>query len=161
MNFRLTQKTLKDKDGKVKGMQNRIIVESMIGLSLEEQSVIDSYVRNGYKLMVSTKGKTKTAGKGMTAEKLLQYFYNTKKDKFATMLKNDILANKNFMKICSDLKNDKNRAEADKLNFTDEMEKEICNVSPSEEVKEEIKQLKEKRKQTSEVKPKAETTAEQ
>ena len=142
LKYRLTSKTLKDKNGNVKGKQNRIVVESALDLTPQEQAVLDSYVRNGYKMIVSQKGAKKTTGKGMTAEKILQYFYNTNNTKGAEAVKKSVADSENYMSMCKWLKKE--------YKIEGDIKKEVCEIKPETTTTKEIKEIKEKRNATEE-----------
>ena len=134
LKYRLTTKTLKDKEGNVKGKQNRIIVETALDLTPQEQAIIDSYVRNGYKMMVSQKGEKKATGKGMTADKILQYLYDTNNTNYSDALKVKIKNSENYMSICQWLREDKI--------LTDEVKEAICKITPKDETTKEVERIR-------------------
>lgn len=95
--FKLTERTKKDKDGNIKGIEKCIIAD-YIKLPLNEQAIVDVYVKNGYKLYAPKKAKT---GKGLTKDKMKEHLKEIGDEEGLKELEKRVKAKENFMKITS------------------------------------------------------------
>lgn len=97
-NYKVTERTKKDKDGNVKGKEKCIIVD-FVNLTQNEREAVEMYVKMGYTIYPK-KAKAKT-GKGLTKEKMLEELKTRGNAEAVAELEEKIKNKENFMKITS------------------------------------------------------------
>lgn len=96
-NYKITERTIKDKDGNVKE-KKKCIIADMDKLTLAENKIIEAYMRAGVDVYPPTKKKT---GKGLTKDKMKAHLKEIGDEEGLKELEKKVKAKENFMKITS------------------------------------------------------------
>lgn len=101
MNYKITERTRKDKDGNIIEKYNCIVAD-FEKMTVNEKEAVEMYMKAGYK--VFPKKAKKKAGDGLTKEKMIAYLKENNPNGLKE-LEAKIKNKENFMKITSWYKN--------------------------------------------------------
>lgn len=102
-NYKLTERTKKDKDGNVIAKERCVIVD-FVNLTQNEREAVEMYVKMG--VTVYPKKLKKERGKGLTKDKMIEALEKSGNEEALAELKKKLEAKENFMKITSWYKKD-------------------------------------------------------
>lgn len=96
MNYKITARKIKDKNGNVVRIQKCIIAD-MEKITPAEDKLIDKYLKTGEYILLQKRVK-KTTGKGITKAKMIEYLKENDADGLKELEKK-VKAKENFMRI--------------------------------------------------------------